>query len=75
MYTVENINSKFIKETMYEKGYVASDIVRETGINRTTISLFLSKKRLPKPKNAKKIANFLGLDIKDLFIERRCENE
>ena len=63
MYCKDTINSIFIKKIMYDKGYDQKYIVRETGINRSTVSLFLQKKRLPRPKNIKKIADALGVKV------------
>jgi ribosome-binding protein aMBF1 (putative translation factor) len=54
---------EIIKNAMREKGVKNVDLSRMTGINTTSICLFLSKKRIPRLDSAEKILEALKIKL------------
>lgn len=61
------INSNRLKRAMFLKGYNISELASELGVGVSYLSQILNNKKTPSPKLAKKIANTLDVEIKDIF--------
>ncbi|MBE7076333.1 MAG: helix-turn-helix transcriptional regulator [Clostridiales bacterium] len=65
MRTISEIRDKFVeilRELMYEKGITKiTFLASETGIPRTTISTWMSKKSVPQIDSLDKLANYFNV--------------
>lgn len=59
------IRNVFIQ--MGEKGINKSQLTERSGLNKMTISKLLNGKTDPKPETVKRIAEALGVEMKDLI--------
>ena len=59
------IRNVFIQ--MGEKGINKSQLTEKSGLNKMTISKLLNGKTDPKPETVKRIAEALGVEMKDLI--------
>lgn len=63
-----------LKEILAEKGLEGKDLANAIGVTTTTISNFNQGNTLPKADTLLKIAEYLDLDIRDLFYPSKPEN-
>ncbi|MFS4466149.1 helix-turn-helix domain-containing protein [Staphylococcus haemolyticus] len=61
------INSVNLKKVMFLKGYNLSELAKELNIGVSYLSQILNSKKTPSAKLAKKIADTLDVEIKDIF--------
>lgn len=66
------LNNQKVKKMMFIKGFNVSSFAAEVGVGVSYLSQIMNGKRSPSPKLAKKIAETLEVEIKEIFI---FENE
>lgn len=60
-----------LKELLDEKGLQGKDLAAELGVTTTTISNFNQGNTLPKAEMMLKIAEYLDVDLRELFIRTK----
>jgi transcriptional regulator with XRE-family HTH domain len=65
---VDNIGQR-LKEERQLRGWSQRDLARETGVNTDTISGIETGQHEPRPSTLRKLAEGLGVEVRDLFIE------
>jgi transcriptional regulator with XRE-family HTH domain len=58
-----------LKEERQLKGWSQRDLARETGVNPDTISGIETEQHEPRPSTLRKLAEGLGLEVRDFFAE------
>lgn len=69
---MNNEISKYVKQ-LKENGITISEIISRIGIGRTSFYDIMNGDQIPKLDTAKKIANALNVDIKELFPDLKEE--
>lgn len=65
-----------LKELLAEKGVSGKEVAENMGVSQNTISNIVSGKNFPKPELLWNISRFLDVDITELFIRTKAdENE
>ena len=59
--------AKRLYETMVSKGWTQSELSRATDVGRDSISNYIRGISLPNPRNLKKLADGLGVEMSDLY--------
>jgi transcriptional regulator with XRE-family HTH domain len=65
---VDNIGQR-LKEERQLRGWSQRDLARETGVNTDTISGIETGQHEPRPSTLRKLAEGLGIEVRDLFME------
>jgi transcriptional regulator with XRE-family HTH domain len=65
---VDNIGQR-LREERQLKGWSQRDLARETGVNTDTISGIETGQHEPRPSTLRKLAEGLGIEVRDLFME------
>ena len=65
---MDNIGQR-VKEERQFKGWSQRDLARETGVNTDTISGIETGQHEPRPSTLRKLAEGLGVEVRDLFME------
>jgi transcriptional regulator with XRE-family HTH domain len=65
---VDNIGQR-VKEERQLRGWSQRDLARETGVNTDTISGIETGQHEPRPSTMRKLAEGLGIEVRDLFME------
>jgi transcriptional regulator with XRE-family HTH domain len=65
---VDNIGQR-LKEERQLRGWSQRDLARETGVNTDTISGIETGQHEPRPSTLRKLAEGLGVEVRDLFLE------
>jgi transcriptional regulator with XRE-family HTH domain len=65
---VDNIGRR-LKEERQFRGWSQRDLARETGVNTDTISGIETGQHEPRPSTLRKLAEGLGIEVRDLFME------
>jgi transcriptional regulator with XRE-family HTH domain len=65
---VDNI-SRRLREERQLRGWSQRDLARETGVNTDTISGIETGQHEPRPSTLRKLAEGLGIEVRDLFME------
>ena len=65
---MDNIGQR-VKEERQFKGWSQRDLARETGVNTDTISGIETGQHEPRPSTLRKLAEGLGIEVRDLFME------
>jgi transcriptional regulator with XRE-family HTH domain len=65
---VDNIGQR-VKEERQFRGWSQRDLARETGVNTDTISGIETGQHEPRPSTMRKLAEGLGIEVRDLFME------
>jgi transcriptional regulator with XRE-family HTH domain len=65
---VDNIGQR-LKEERQFRGWSQRDLARETGVNTDTISGIETGQHEPRPSTLRKLAEGLGIEVRDLFME------
>jgi transcriptional regulator with XRE-family HTH domain len=65
---VDNIGWRLREERQF-RGWSQRDLARETGVNTDTISGIETGQHEPRPSTMRKLAEGLGIEVRDLFIE------
>lgn len=58
-----------VKELLSEKGMTSKHLAEEIGVSTVTMSYIVNGSQFPKPSLLKKIAEALGVGLRDLFTE------
>lgn len=62
-----NPGDHFIGEWMVYTGHIQAEIVKETGVDKSTVSRWVSGEMIPEKANLQKLADLFGCTINDLF--------
>ncbi|WP_417237220.1 helix-turn-helix domain-containing protein [Bizionia paragorgiae] len=62
-----------LKEVLKEKGVTGKDLSEGVEVTTASISNIVNGNHFPKPELLKKIADFLNVDIRELFIPTKEE--
>ncbi|HHW4764682.1 helix-turn-helix transcriptional regulator [Staphylococcus aureus] len=62
-----SIKMNNLKKAMFLKGYNIKELAKNVGISTTYLNLIMKNKKTPSPKMAKRIADALGVEIKEIF--------
>jgi transcriptional regulator with XRE-family HTH domain len=65
---VDNIGQR-LREERQLRGWSQRDLARETGVNTDTISGVETGQHEPRPSTLRKLAEGLGIEVRDLFAE------
>ena len=65
---MDNI-SRRLREERQLRGWSQRDLARETGVNTDTISGIETGQHEPRPSTLRKLAEGLGIEVRDLFME------
>jgi transcriptional regulator with XRE-family HTH domain len=65
---VDNIGRRLREERQF-RGWSQRDLARETGVNTDTISGIETGQHEPRPSTLRKLAEGLGIEVRDLFME------
>ena len=65
---MDNIGQR-LKEERQFRGWSQRDLARETGVNTDTISGLETGQHEPRPSTLRKLAEGLGIEVRDLFME------
>jgi len=65
---VDNIGQRLREERQF-RGWSQRDLARETGVNTDTISGIETGAHEPRPSTLRKLAEGLGIEVRDLFME------
>ncbi len=60
-----------IKEIMFDKGVTGLELSNHLGVTPNSISLIINGKRQPRFETLIDIANYLGVDVGDLFVRTK----
>lgn len=64
-----------LKEILDEKGLRGQDLAKDLGVTTTTISNFNQGNTLPKAEMLVKIAEYLDVDIRELFYPSKPDSD
>ena len=65
---MDNIGER-LKEERQLRGWSQRDLARETGVNTDTISGIETGQHEPRPSTLRKLAEGLGIEVRDFFME------
>lgn len=65
---MDNIGQR-LKEERQLRGWSQRDLARETGVNTDTISGIETGQHEPRPSTLRKLAEGLGIEVRDLFMD------
>lgn len=72
-HTLTNYKNMDIKRVVKEHGYTLSDVAQNMGITRVTLSQTIS--RNPTINTLQRIADVIGADISEFFVDGKAAND
>ena len=57
----------YLKDILERKGISQRDLAKGTGLNEVSISRYIKKQRVPSLHDAKKISDFLGVNVYSIW--------
>lgn len=70
----KEVNIVRLKKILEEKGIQGKILAADLGLTAATISNTANGKSLPRPENLLRIANYLNVDLRELFVSTKKTN-